>query len=176
MGGRRELRLLLSWRKNIRAEVEAKEIVKESAPAKTEEEIEDEELDEVQKEINQLKENELRADRQARRKVAKSTKKLEERLRLKAVIPGDIGPTEAQSKGLFSLDTLSQVSTLKNVVDQSADVVMDSDDDGDSDDENAAGQRKYVSYERDTGRLAKSGQYYKGSDDEDSEAGSDDDD
>ncbi|CAL4065143.1 unnamed protein product, partial [Meganyctiphanes norvegica] len=181
--GRRELRLLLTWRKNLKADIDAKAkkaksldadtASKEVLPTKTEEEIEDEELDEVQKEINKLKEDEARSDRQARRKVAKSTKKLEERLRLKAVIPGDIGPTEAQSKGLFSLDTLSQVSTLKNVVDQSADVVMDTDDeDGDSGDEND-GRRKYVAYERDTGRLSKSGQYYKATGEADSDADSD---
>lgn len=40
----------------------------------------------------------------------KEKKKLEEKLRLKALIPGDSGPMENAETGLFNLQKLSKVS------------------------------------------------------------------
>lgn len=48
-------------------------------------------------------------EKNARKRKLKAKKKLEEKLRLKTIIPGDDGPTDTASDGLFSLQKLSQV-------------------------------------------------------------------
>ena len=112
--GTGEIKKLLKWRKKIRldmkAEREAKKLEEATNEAESDEKDELDELDEIQKQVEEIKAEKAKDDKRVRRKVEKSKKKLEERMKLKMMIPGDSGPTEKQADGLFNLKSLDKVS------------------------------------------------------------------
>ncbi|XP_050721802.1 pre-rRNA 2'-O-ribose RNA methyltransferase FTSJ3-like [Eriocheir sinensis] len=160
--GRKDLRQLLTWRKNLKAEMKkleettaAAEAKGEAETEKTEEEEEEEELDKLQKQILEMKTEKAQEEKRARKRKLKEKKKLEEKLRLKSVIPGDTGPVETGGDGLFSLEKLSQVQNVDSVVDQEADILL-----SESEEEEEEEGPKYVKFDRNSSRLDRTGRYY----------------
>ena len=106
--GMKELRLLKKWRDALRKEFEsadkaAAEALEGPAPVeaeKTAEEVECAELEEVEQQIANLKDEERRAARRQKKRELKEKQKRALRLNLKMIIPGDEGPT-ASEEGLF---------------------------------------------------------------------------
>ena len=104
----KELRLLKKWRDALRKEFEsadkaAAEALEGPAPVeaeKTAEEVECAELEEVEQQIANLKDEERRAARRQKKRELKEKQKRALRLNLKMIIPGDEGPT-ASEEGLF---------------------------------------------------------------------------
>lgn len=77
------------------------------------------------------------------------------------VIKGDSGPKE-EEEGLFDLKEISSMMKMQKVVDQTPEVLAESD--VDSDDE--VKKPKYVRYSKEDSHLSSSGTYYKDSDSE----------
>ncbi|XP_045595148.1 pre-rRNA 2'-O-ribose RNA methyltransferase FTSJ3 [Procambarus clarkii] len=163
--GRKDLRQLLTWRKNLKADLEKIAEEKKETPAeeKTTTNEEDQETNEevemnkLQQQILDLKTEQAREDKRARKRKLKEKKKLEEQLRLKALIPGDPGPTENAEAGLFNLQKLSQVQNIDSVVDQEGDMVLSG-----SESEAEEEGPKYMKYSREEGRLDNTGRFYMG--------------
>ncbi|XP_043269975.1 pre-rRNA 2'-O-ribose RNA methyltransferase FTSJ3 [Venturia canescens] len=180
--GRKELRLLLSWWKDLRTEfvvdseekhVESSDLRKETeTPVKTIEDEEDAENAIIDEEIANLKAEAARELKRKKKKTNKERQKLNERLNLKMVHKGDEGPKLVEDD-MFSLDQIKTHNELETVIDQTPEVAAESDID--SDDE--VRLPKKFKYEKDRSRLDSSGLYYKtenseseNSDDQDSES------
>merc|ERR1719341_152162 len=120
--GMKELRNLKKWKDALKKEFdaldEANKDNEEAVPAilvKTKEEIEDEELAEVDKQIEELKDEERRAARRLKKKELKEKQQRIEKINLKMIIPGDEGPT-AVEEGLFRMSDLKNTADLEKVV------------------------------------------------------------
>ncbi|KAK4312222.1 hypothetical protein Pmani_016302 [Petrolisthes manimaculis] len=183
--GRKDLRLLLSWRKHIRADMKLEKEKEEAEEAaklkeqgeeekKVEGEEEEKELEKLDKEIKEMKMEQAQEEKRDRKRKKKEKNKLKEKLRLLSVIPGDTGPSEQAAGGLFNLEELAQAQNIDKVVDQDADVLV-----SESEDEFVPKAPKYVKYKVGETVLHKSGRYYldpdyKGVDNDDkSDSGSD---
>lgn len=162
--GIRDLRSLKKWQACLRKDFEAEDALKPPAvedeePAdaveKTQEEIEDGELEEIDKKISELKDEERRAARRKRKKELKERQKRIERLNLKMIIPGDEGPT-ASEEGLFKMSTLKTSNHLEEVLDNHA-----GDLDYDSEDEEKVKRMKFARFDRDKGHLDEDGLWYE---------------
>lgn len=106
-----------------------------------------------------LQAEELRELKRKKKKALKERRKLNERLNLKMVLKGDDGPT-MEGDDMFSLKQLSTANQITSVIDQSPDIVAESDE------EESAPKPKYQRYQKDEGHLDSSGLYYKDSDSE----------
>jgi len=162
--GMKDLRNLKKWRDALRKEFEALDNEKKKegevveVPAileKTKEELEDEELQEMDKKISDLQDEERRAERRKKKKEAKEKHKRIERLNLKMIIPGDEGPT-ATEEGLFRMSDLKSKDDLDNVINSRAEEVA-----SDSDDEEVVKKRKFERFEREKGHINKDGLWYE---------------
>merc|ERR1712013_51016 len=177
--GMKELRSLKKWKDALKKEFdeidEANKDVEEAVPAihvKTKEEIEDEELAEVDKQIDELKDEERRAARRKKKKELKEKQKRIEKINLKMIIPGDEGPT-ATEEGLFRMSDLKNNDDLEKVVnDGKLDLVAE-----DSDEEEDILRPKHEKYDKEKGVLDSNGLWYneqieegKESDDESDES------
>ncbi|XP_057655757.1 pre-rRNA 2'-O-ribose RNA methyltransferase FTSJ3 [Diorhabda carinulata] len=166
--GRKDLKNVLTWRKILHEEYkkttigeeEKTEIDKELHEEDTELKGDDE-LGDIDKQIINLQEEEVREHKRKKKKVQKERKKLNERLNLKMILKNDDGPT-MEGDDLFSLKQVPSESKLKKIIDQTPDTVVNSDDE--------FGEKqpapKYTKYEKGQGHLDSSGTYYKDSDSE----------
>merc|ERR1712013_51264 len=163
--GMKELRSLKKWKDALKKEFdeidEANKDVEEAVPAihvKTKEEIEDEELAGVDKQIDELKDEERRAARRKKKKELKEKQKRIEKINLKMIIPGDEGPT-ATEEGLFRMSDLKNNDDLEKVVnDGKLDLVAE---DSDEEDEEAP-RPKHEKYNKEDGTLDGDGLWYNG--------------
>lgn len=177
--GRKELRSLLAWWKLLKEEFCKPE--EEEKPEEQEDEstvqalpitLEDEEDKEdaaIEEEIAGLKAEEMRDAKRKRKKANKERQKLNERLNLKMVHKGDEGPM-LEGDDMFNLKEIKTHQHLNTVVDQTPDVVAESEPD--SDDEDIL--PKKLKYEKDAGHLDSSGLYYKSEDSEVEDSDADD--
>ena len=176
--GRKDLRLLLAWWKDLKAE-----FAKDSEVDKPEEKIEDGEKEVVDtledeedvedaaidQEIGELKAAAARELKRKKKKVNKERQKLNERLNLKMVHKSDEGPKLDGADDMFKLSQIKTHQELDTVIDQTPDVAAESD--VDSDDE--VKLPKKLKYEKDSGHLDSSGLFYK-TENSDSENSDDD--
>lgn len=185
--GRKDLKLLLNWWKTLKGtkQEDKEQAVEEgknddgteASAAVTLEEQEDMEDAQLEGQITELRKEEARELKRKKKKANKERQKLNERLNLKMVHKNDEGP-KLEGDDIFSLNQIQTYQQLEQVVDQTPDVVAESD--VDSDEEGV--KPKVVRYEKDAGHLDSKGLYYKsdGDDDEDedgdgTDAASDDD-
>jgi AdoMet-dependent rRNA methyltransferase SPB1 len=164
--GIKELRQLKKWREALRSDFEASakmevpcdetSSIKNEANGQHDSDIsEDEDLKKLEDEIYTLKDEERKIERRAKKKTLKEKRKAAERIDLKMVIPGDKGPT-LQEDGLFKLSDIQSSKDLKSVVEQAPDTL-----EHDSDEENQVRKPKTEKYSKETGKLDKSGLFYK---------------
>ncbi|KAF2883968.1 hypothetical protein ILUMI_22196 [Ignelater luminosus] len=166
--GRKDLKNLLSWWKTLHEEfkeIKIKEEVAEEAKHKSlasdsEDEEKFDELKEIDKQVNELQEEERKEQKRKKKKALKERKKLNERLNLKMVHKGDDGPTLEEVEGMFDLKQISNTQTMMKMVDQTPDVVAESED------EDEKPKPKQQRYNKEEGHLSSSGLYYKDSDSE----------
>lgn len=179
--GRKDLKMLLKWWKVLKEASEEKkqedgtELKDETiaAPAAVSlEEQEDLEDAEIERQIAELRETETREQKRKKKKVHKERQKLNERLNLKMVHKGDEGP-KLEGDDMFKLNQIQTYQQLEQVMDQTPDVVAESEEDSD----NEEVKPKTVRYEKDAGHLDSKGLHYKleSSEDSDSDVTSDDD-
>lgn len=77
------------------------------------------------------------------------------------VLKGDSGPKE-EDDGLFDLKQISSMMKMNKIMDQTPEILAESDVDSDD----AEAKSKYVRYSKDDSHLSSSGTYYKDSDSE----------
>lgn len=172
--GRKDLKTLLKWWKVLKEFSEEKkqedgtELEDETiaAPAAVSlEEQEDLEDAEIEKQIAELRETETREQKRKKKKVHKERQKLNERLNLKMVHKGDEGP-KLEGDDMFKLNQIQTYQQLEQVMDQTPDVVAESEEDSD----NEEVKPKTVRYEKDAGHLDSKGLHYKLESSEDSDS------
>jgi len=173
--GIKELRLLKKWRDSLKKEFEAiDESNKENAevtPAvhqKTKEEEEDEEMAIIDKQIEDLRDEERRAARRTKKKELKEKRKIAEKINLKMIIPGDEGPKMVED-GLFKISELKSKADLEKVGDDTQLEELAEDSESDVDEE--ALRPKHEKYSKEDGVLDSEGLWY-GEDDQQGESGS----
>lgn len=166
--GRKDLRSLLNWWKILKEQFDEKESKdgddkeseeKEEERPLTLEEQEDLEDDQIVKDIESLKEEQAKEVKRKKKKVCKERTKLNQKLNLNMVHKGDQGPIE-ECDDMFSLKHIQTRKDLNEIIEQSPDVVAESDS------EEEVPVSKKVRYEKEAGHLDSKGLYYK---DEDSE-------
>jgi len=185
--GMKELRLLKKWREALRAEFVGDGKAKKGqngqpeAPNEdaAEEDDSDKELQELDAKIAELKDEERREAKRVKKKAAKEKRKIAEKIDLKMVIPGDVGPIW-QEDGLFSMKDMKSAEDLDMVRGEdetdNADVLAESEED--DDEESKKPKAKMVKYDKEKGRLDKRSLYYKGDEEaseEEEESGAEDD-
>ncbi|KMQ95359.1 rrna methyltransferase 3 [Lasius niger] len=178
--GRKDLKLLLNWWKTLKetqAETKEKEDVVENETTTASKVIsleEQEDLEDVaiEKHIVELREEEAKELKRKKKKAGKERKKLNERLNLKMIHKADEGP-KLEETDMFKLSQIQSYEQLKQVTDQTPDILAESDIDSDEEEI----KPKMICYEKDTGHLDSKGLYYKSEDSEenDTDAASDDD-
>ena len=159
--GLKDLRLLKKWRDALRKEFEnidssQKEVAVPAIQQRTQEELEDEEMAELDKQISDLKDEELRAARRKKKKESKEKQKRNDKINLKMIIPGDEGPT-ASEDGLFKMSQLQSSDQLDKVLkeDEAHDIAVDSDE-SDVDEK----LPRHTKYDREKGTLDSEGLWY----------------
>ena len=120
--GRKDLKDIIKWFKKLKDEfypkVEEPEASTSEAPkALTEEEKEENELEEMQKYIEDLKVEEQRDEKRKKKRANKERAKLDQKLALKMVIKGDSGPQETQDENIFNLREIKNKKVLEKLVD-----------------------------------------------------------
>ena len=185
--GMKDLRMLKKWRDALKKEFEEKdeanrendEAVVPAIQVRTQEEIEAEEMDELDKQVADLKDEERRAAKRQKKKELKAKQKIMEKINLKMIIPGGEGPTASES-GLFRMSDVQSKTELDKVTDNQTaeDVVEDSEDD-----DNPKFRPKYEKYIKENTNLDSEGLWYNendqndeakdGSSDEESDNGED---
>ncbi|CAL7940625.1 unnamed protein product [Xylocopa violacea] len=161
---KKDLRKLMKWwtvmkeslkEKEPPAEGEGEGEKTETVPM-SQEELEDLEDEQIRKQIEELKGEGARELKRKRKKVNKERQKLNERLNLKMIHRGNEGPI-LEGDDMFTLKEIKTHQQLKNITDQSPDVVVESDVDSDTEKR----KPKKVTYNKDEGHLDSSGLYYK---------------
>lgn len=181
--GRKDLRSLITWWKVLRAEFYPKAEVKviaendEALTKKplTQDEVEDMEFEELERQIHDLEVENEKDQKRKKKRVQDARRKLNEKLNLKMVIKGDLGPQEEDAE-VFSLRQIGTAADLDRLQDVAPDIVLN---EGDS--KNSEYLAKYKKYESDSFHLDDDGLYEdadeqrsKHSDDEESDVESDD--
>ncbi|KAG1714277.1 pre-rRNA processing protein FTSJ3 [Nymphon striatum] len=113
--GRREIRLILTWRKKMK-EILEKSTVKTEEPSMEvdeKEEVKNEE-DEISEEIRKLKNEEALEQKRKKRKILKERKKLRDKMDLKMLIPND-EPIVDQDESLFQIARIKSKKQLTEV-------------------------------------------------------------
>jgi len=160
--GMKELRLLKKWRDALKKEFDElddeNKDKEEAVPAilqKTAEEEEDEEMAEVDKQIDELKDEERRLARRKKKKELREKQKRVEKINLKMIIPGDEGPT-AIEEGLFKMSEVRSQADLDKVTeDKQAEIIAE---ESESDEEDL--RPKHEKYDKETGVLDSEGLWY----------------
>jgi len=155
--GRKDIRSLMNWWK-IFQEKEDKDKSNDSGDENKENDImisEDEkELDEVDKEIRELQDEERRELKRKKKKTNKERTKLQTKMNLKMVHKDDLGPTEERETGVFQLSNIKTKKALDSVIDQEPDII-------ESDDSDVEIKPKKVKYDPSNSYLDKSGMFYR---------------
>jgi len=116
---------------------------------------------EIDKQIEELKDEERRAARRLKKKELKAKKKHLDKINMKMIIPGDEGPTAAED-GLFRMSDLKSKTDLEKVVeDESAEMIAE-----DSDSEEETIRPKHEKYNKEDGVLNSEGLWYGEGDEE----------
>ena len=175
--GMKDLRLLKKWRDALKKEFEEldgnKENTEDSTPAiqvRTQEEIEDEEMAELDKQVEDLKDEERREARRKKKRELKEKQKRAEKINLKMIIPGDVGP-QASEDGLFQMSDLKDTEDLDKVIEdhEAEDVIEESEDE-------SAPRPKHEKYSKEDKTMDSEGLWYDEHDnDEKQDKDSDDD-
>lgn len=146
--GRKELKDLLRWWKLLHNELYKKElpIAEDEIVTKvvTADDLDDAEIDEVDRHVAELIAEEERDARRKKKKVNKERAKLSEKLNLKMIIKGDEGPREDLDDVIFNLKDIKNKKDLSQIIDQ---IAPDGDEFDSSDDEL---KPKYVRYDKET--------------------------
>merc|ERR1712242_268096 len=129
----------------------------EAVPAiqvRTQDEIEDEEMAELDKQVEELKDEERRAAKRQKKKELKEKQKRIEKINLKMILPGDEGPQAAED-GLFQMSDLKNTEDLDKVVDDKnvEDIVEESE-------EEDRPRPKHEKYDKEDGTLDSEGLWY----------------
>lgn len=119
--GRKDLKEIIRWWKALKEEfypvvVEAEAVVE--AKILTPEEQEEAELQEMEKYLKDLKEEEQREDKRKKKRSNKDRSKLEQKLALKMVIKGDAGPQETIDGDIFNLREIKSKKVLAKLIDE----------------------------------------------------------
>ncbi|GBP69934.1 pre-rRNA processing protein FTSJ3 [Eumeta japonica] len=165
--GRKDLKALLSWMKQIKdwktAQVDQKDVEKEietkTLVADSNAEKDEESIDEH---IAELQDEERRQLKRKRKQLNKQRQKLAEKMNLKMVLKGDDGPI-MESDDMFKLSDVKNAKELERIVDQQPDTVAD---ESEGSDDEIKLKPKYVKYDVDSSQLDSSGAYYKDSESE----------
>ncbi|XP_053623561.1 pre-rRNA 2'-O-ribose RNA methyltransferase FTSJ3 [Plodia interpunctella] len=167
--GRKDLKALLSWLKQMKEWKSSQEGKPESDGAKIEvdgsEEVEGQEKDDeddVDEKIAELQDEDRRLTKRKRKQLNKQRQKLAEKMNLKMVLKGDDGPI-LESHDMFKLSDIKNAEEMSHIVDQQPDIVADASDD--SDDELKV-KNRFVKYDVEASKLDSSGLFYKDSDSE----------
>jgi len=176
--GRKDMKALLTWRKNIKKDLEAKIEKPEPEEADDEENVkpdeegddDEDELAKIDKQVAEIEEEKRMELRRKKKKVLKERKSLQEKMRLKMVIPGDTGPGLLENS-LFGLTQIKTAEDLETVADIEA-----GDDEEDLVPMEREPRKKKEKYNKESGRLDSSGKFYRGEQDSEEELnlGSDD--
>ncbi|XP_049867635.1 pre-rRNA 2'-O-ribose RNA methyltransferase FTSJ3 [Pectinophora gossypiella] len=166
--GRKDLKLLLSWLKQMKEWKTSQEKVdkedneqKDSDKDGDEPEEKDEE-EEVDGQIVELQDEERRMLKRKRKQLNKQRQKLAEKMNLKMVLKGDDGPI-MESHDMFRLSDIKNAEELAKIVDQQPDIVAN---ESDNSDDELKMKKKYTKYDVESSKLDSSGLYYKDSDSE----------
>ena len=159
--GMKDLRMLKKWRDHLKKEFEKldeeKEGQEDATPAiqvRTQEEIEDEEMAEIDKQVAELKDEERRAAKRVKKKELREKQKRLEKINLEMVIPGDDGPKMTED-GLFQMSALKSSADVDKVIDDKdmEEVVEESEDE-------EAPRPKHEKYDKESGTLDSEGLWY----------------
>lgn len=173
--GRKDVRNLLKWWKVLHEQFVEKEGDNEEeggdiGEKKKGEEDEDEGLDEeekelkkVSKEIENIKDEDRRELKRKKKKVAKERTKLQEKMNLKMLLKGDLGPTENDDEEIFRLSQIRTVDQLDLVTNSKPEVFADSDE------ETVEINPKKVRYDPQKSELDDSGLFYHNPDEDSDE-------
>ncbi|KAK9889622.1 hypothetical protein WA026_006996 [Henosepilachna vigintioctopunctata] len=164
--GRKDLKTIMNWWKALHEEYMKTIEPTEDVPDEKviEEKINEgnvDEMDEVDKQILDLQHEDERELKRKRKKVLKERRKLNDRLNLKMVLKGDDGPKDEEAE-IFNLKEINNKLQMNRLIDQTPEVLAESDNDSDDD----LPKSKYVRYLKEESHLSSSGTYYKDSDSE----------
>ncbi|KAG6442584.1 hypothetical protein O3G_MSEX002500 [Manduca sexta] len=167
--GRKDLKLLLNWLKQMKDLKIKQEPQPDSKPEDSnkddkEETAEDENNEEgdVDAQIAELQDEERKQSKRKRKQLNKQRQKLAEKMNLKMVLKGDDGPI-MENHDMFKLSDIKNAEEISRIIDQQPDITAEGSDD--SDDEFKM-KKKYVKYDVEASKLDSSGLYYKDSDSE----------
>ncbi|KAF5307680.1 hypothetical protein FQR65_LT06735 [Abscondita terminalis] len=128
------------------------------------------ELEEIDRQVGEIQDEERKELKRKRKKVLKERQKLNERLNLKMVHKGDDGPV-LEGDNMFALKQISNAQKISSVIDQDPEYFAESDE------EIKEPMKKYVTYKKDEGYLSSKSLDYKDSESElEMETDEDDDD
>jgi len=159
--GMKDLRMLKKWRDHLKKEFEKldeelqeKGVETPAIQVRTQEEIEDEEMAEIDKQVAELKDEERRAAKRVKKKELKEKQKRMEKINLEMVIPGDDGP-KMEEDGLFKMSDLTSSADVDRVIDdrEMEEVVEESE-------EEDAPRPKHEKYDKESGTLDSEGLWY----------------
>ncbi|XP_050533670.1 pre-rRNA 2'-O-ribose RNA methyltransferase FTSJ3 [Daktulosphaira vitifoliae] len=171
--GRKDIRLLMNWWKVFQEKEKESKDDKEidSGDENKENDIElsedERELDEVDKQIKELQDEERRELKRKKKKTNKERTKLHTKMNLKMVHKNDLGPTEERETGVFQLSDIKTKKALEAVVDQEPDMVY-------SEDSDIEIKPKKAKYDPSNTYLDKSGMFYRSDESELEHESSDD--
>lgn len=126
--GRKDIKGILNWWKHVKEDLFTKAEEKETAvieeePAKplTEEEVNEMDMEQLDKLVHTLAEEEQKELKRKKKKTQKAKTKLNEKMNLNMVIKGDEGPREAFEEDVFELKTIKNAEELDEMLDVAPD-------------------------------------------------------
>lgn len=140
--GRKDFRILLTWRKQIRKLLYTEEEAKSDDVI---EEVEDEES-KIQREIEEIEIAQAKEMKLKKKKVLKERRKLRDKMNLKMILPND-EPVVSEDLSLFCLTTIKNREQLKEVEEKDIAHLDEHLDDRDENDD--VKLPKYLAYDRD---------------------------
>lgn len=161
--GRKDLKSLLSWRKAIqksldekaeKLRMDEKSLTENPIPVEEDAESDDEEdLALVEQQIKELEDAKAQDAKRKKKKLLNERRKLQEKMKLKMVLPGDSGPSVLEAKPLFALDQIKSDQDLDRIAEQEADELAEEPR------EKAGPRPKKAKYDKETFQLDSSGRY-----------------
>lgn len=105
----------------------------------------------------------MKEAKRKKKKLTKERKNLQEKMKLKMVIPGDSGPGLVETKTLFALNQIKSSQDLERVAEQEAGELADEPT------EDAAPRPKKAAYKKGTFELDSSGRFFRREEDSEEE-------